>query len=491
MGSLTRLQKLKEITGGRVRLSSGLSDEVIASFESVDTKLQCAIDEAFLCFESIRSTRSDLLKFDEKSLIAECQKHVLNFYSLDSHSPYLPLAACGPWIVTFFGSVIYDTGGYGMVGFGHNPPSLTKALASNYVQANVLTPSLEQLKFGAKIHSKIGVGRANSPFVGYMCLNSGSEALTLALRVSDANAKAMTSEGSRYAGRKIRIISSVQSFHGRTERPARVSDSSKSSYMGLASFSESICWTVLPNDIEGLKKRFEQADRDGVFIEALLVEPVMGEGNPGMLLSRKYYDLARQLTLDHGSLFIVDSVQSAIRACGKLSIVDYPGFEDCVAPDMEAYSKAINAAQYPLSVLSLTKRACDLYKPGMYGNTMCAAPRALEVACQVLELITPELEANICARGKEFLEHLKKLMEDFPGIVTQVQGTGLLLSAQLDSRYPVCGENGVEQWVRRHGVNVIHGGSNGLRFTPHFNMGSKEIELVLDIVRSALNEYAS
>jgi adenylyltransferase/sulfurtransferase len=37
-----------------------------------------------------------------------------------------------------------------------------------------------------------------------------------------------------------------------------------------------------------------------------------------------------------------------------LSFVDYPGMEGIAAPDMETYSKALNAGQYPLSVLAVS-----------------------------------------------------------------------------------------------------------------------------------------
>ena len=82
-----------------------------------------------------------------------------------------------------------------------------------------------------------------------------------------------------------------------------------------------------------------------------------------------------------------------------MSIIDYPGFEDAEAPDMETFSKAMNAGQYPLSVLGMTQRASDLYIRGVYGNTMTANPRAIEVACAVLDNITPEFRKNVKDRG--------------------------------------------------------------------------------------------
>ena len=77
---------------------------------------------------------------------------------------------------------------------------------------------------------------------------------------------------------------------------------------------------------------------------------------------------------------MVDSIQAGLWGQGCLSIVDYVGFEDCAPPDMETWSKALNAGQYPLSVVGLSGRAANLYSVGIYGNTMTTNPRALETA---------------------------------------------------------------------------------------------------------------
>jgi acetylornithine/succinyldiaminopimelate/putrescine aminotransferase len=248
---------------------------------------------------------------------------------------------------------------------------------------------------------------------------------------------------------------------------------------------------VPSNDVAALRAIFAHADANDIFIEAMFLEPVMGEGRPGRAVTRAFYDEARRLTLEHGSLLLIDSIQAGIRATGCLSIVDYPGFEDCVPPDMETFSKALNAGQYPMSVLALNERAASLYVKGIYGNTMTTNPRALEVASTVLEGITPALRQNIRDRGVELVEKLKGLQAEFPHMITLVEGTGLLLCAELDPKYPVVGFDGVETWCRRHGLGVIHGGQNALRFTPHFAITSVEVDLLIAVVRSALEAFSA
>ena len=42
--------------------------------------------------------------------------------------------------------------------------------------------------------------------------------------------------------------------------------------------------------------------------------------------------------------------------------------------------------------------------------------------------------------------------------------------------------------LRERGIGVIHGGVNSLRFTPHFNITSAEVDLIVAHVRTALRE---
>ncbi|HEX6550156.1 MAG TPA: aminotransferase class III-fold pyridoxal phosphate-dependent enzyme, partial [Gammaproteobacteria bacterium] len=169
-----------------------------------------------------------------------------------------------------------------------------------------------------------------------------------------------------------------------------------------------------------------------------------------------------------------------------LSIVDYPGFEKLDPPDMETYSKALNGGQYPMSVLAMTQHAADLYRKGIYGNTMTANPRAMDVGCAMLASLTPELRANIRDRGQEFLDKLNALAKQLDGRITQVQGTGLLFSCELDPSYKCYGAGSTEEYMRTKGIGVIHGGKNSLRFTPHFAITSEEVDLIIAEIRDAL-----
>ncbi|PJK06528.1 lysine 6-aminotransferase [Lysobacteraceae bacterium NML71-0210] len=471
--------------------TTGLDDATIERFAKSHPQLAEAIEAAATEYAAIKAEFPELLALDENAQIEKIQAGFVNFYSADTVNPYVAIAARGPWIVTLKGAVLHDSGGYGMLGLGHTPKAVLEAMAKPQVMANIMTPSIAQMKFDRAMRREIGQTTGKDcPFVAFMCLNSGSESVSLASRIVDANAKTLTDPGARHAGKTIKRLVVKGAFHGRTDRPALYSDSTRKTYVQhLASYrDETSVISVPPYDVDALKQVFADADANGWFIEAMFMEPVMGEGDPGRSVPRDFYDVARELTAAHGALLLVDSIQAGLRASGYLSIVDYPGFEGITPPDMETYSKALNAGQYPLSVLAVGERAAETYKRGLYGNTMTANPRALDVACAVLGSLTPELRANIRDRGAEAVQKLEALKAELGGLITKVQGTGLLFSCELSKEYKGYGAGSTEEWMREQGIGVIHGGENSLRFTPHFAYDQAELDLLIEMIRRALKE---
>lgn len=472
------------------RLTPGLDDATIERLAAAHPDLVSAIDAAAAEYARIKDEAADLLDLDEKDQIDAMQAGFVNFYADDAVVPYIALAASGPWVISLKGAVLYDAGGYGMLGFGHTPADVMAAGAKPQVMANIMTPSLAQRRFTRALQQEIGHSRSGCPFTRFMCLNSGSEAVGLAARIADINAKLQTDPGARHAGATIKRVVIKGSFHGRTDRPALYSDSSRKSYdQHLASYrGENSVITIPPYDEAALRKVFADAKANNWFIEAVFLEPVMGEGDPGRAVPASFYKVARELTREHGSLLLIDSIQAALRAHGTLSFVDYPGYETLDPPDMETYSKALNGAQFPLSVLAVTEHAAALYRKGVYGNTMTTNPRALDVACATLARLSPEVRSNIRVRGEQAVQKLEALKAKLGGLITKVQGTGLLFSCELAPQFKCYGANSTEEWLRMHGVNVIHGGENSLRFTPHFGMDEAELDLLVEMVGRALVE---
>ncbi len=485
---LSRLIEMRQFGG--TPLTTGLADEVILDFlQSGYHKLSVAIELAYARFLELKKSHADFLALNESEQIKAAHDGLTNFYAQDAVNPYIAVGAAGPWIVSLKGAVVYDCGGYGMLGFGHSPDAVLKAMNKPHVMANIMTGSVSQVDFVRSLRREIGHTRKDGmPYHSFVCLNSGSESMSLALRFADVNTRKLTDPGARYEGFEVCGLTLKGSFHGRTDWPARYSDSSMKQYRKyLASFKEDdYLLRVEPNDIDALEAVFAEAEEDGIFIEAFFMEPVMGEGNPGMPIEPEFYARARELTLEHGSLLVVDSIQAGLRAHGVLSMVDYPGFRDLPAPDIESYSKALNAGQFPLSVLALSKSAADLYQQGLYGNTMTTNPRALDVAVAVLDSVSAEQRDNIRVRGLELLKGMTAIAKEPDSGIVSAQGTGLLVSCEIEERYKTYGAKSIEDYLRRIGLGVIHGGRHSLRFTPVFDITPKEVALILSLLKEAL-----
>lgn len=487
MSILDTLTPLRSRSGA-VR-TQGLDDATLLRLSAEYPDLLTAAQRAAAAYPALAAEFPELMDADEQAQIDATQAGFVNFYPDDAINPYVAIAACGPWVITLKGRVLHDSGGYGMLGFGHTPQPVIDAMAKPQVMANIMSPSLSQLRVVQALRAEIGHRRGGCPYSKFLTLNSGSESVSLAGRIADTNTKLMTDPGGRHAGKRVKRIAVQGAFHGRTELPALYSDSSRKTYLQhLASYRHhnDQLITLEPYSIEGLKQAFADADANGWYIEAMFLEPVMGEGDPGRAVPPEFYAVARELTAAHGTFLLVDSIQAGLRAHGVLSIVDYPGFEHLEAPDMETYSKALNGGQYPLSVLAVNERAAKIYAKGTYGNTMTTNPRAMDIATTVLRSLTPEIRANVRDKGIEALEKLNALKSELGGLITKVQGTGLLFSCELDASFKCYGAGSTEEFMRERGIGVIHGGTNSLRFTPHFAITSAELDLVIENIRFAL-----
>src|SRR6478735_158668 len=204
---------------GSVR-TTGLDDATVNRLSERFPELREAAEAAVAAFADIQAEFPELVDADEQAQIAAVQSGFINFYDEDAVNPYVAIAARGPWVVTLKGRVLHDNGGYGMLGFGHTPQAVLEAMAKPQVMANVMSPNLSQLRLSRALRAEIGHTLGGGcPYARFLCLNSGSESVSLAGRIADVNAKLHTDPGAPQAGRTIKRLAMKGAFHGRTERP--------------------------------------------------------------------------------------------------------------------------------------------------------------------------------------------------------------------------------------------------------------------------------
>ena len=168
LGPIIELARLR-LTSGQSR-TDGLPDEVVVRFAERDPRILEALRRAAAEKRGLSASAQKLVEQAEATTCEELQRDYVSFYGADASSPYLPLAASGPWVVTAHGAVLHDSGGYGMLGLGHAPSAVVEAMAKPWVMANIMTPSFSQDRFAGRLKREIGHTRGGCPFDRFVCL---------------------------------------------------------------------------------------------------------------------------------------------------------------------------------------------------------------------------------------------------------------------------------------------------------------------------------
>jgi hypothetical protein len=313
MSLLAPLAPLRAHAG--TRLTDGLDDATVQRLAATHPHSARPSRPPPPEYARIKDDFAGLLDRDEAEQVHAMQVGFVNFYPADCVQPYVALTARGPWIVTLKGAVLHDAGGYGMLGAGHAGHRAGRAgQAAGDGQHHDAQPVAVPLRPGAARRDR-PQPRRGCPYAKFMCLNSGSKPPAWPGVSPTSTASCMTEPGAPHAGRTIKRVVVKGSFHGRTEPAARFSDSSRKDYQKhLASYrNDDSLIAIPPYDVAALERAFADAETQGWHIEAVFLEPVMGEGDPGRSVPVAFA-AARRLSREHGSLFLVDSIQAGLRA---------------------------------------------------------------------------------------------------------------------------------------------------------------------------------
>jgi acetylornithine/N-succinyldiaminopimelate aminotransferase len=287
--------------------------------------------------------------------------------------------------------------------------------------------------------------------------NSGSEAVECALKTTR-----------RYhavngAPERIDIIGFEGSFHGRTY--AAVNASGNPAY--LDGFGPR-----LPGYLQ-----LSLDDRAGIEMAvrastsaAVIVEPVQGEGG-ARALDGAWLRWIRDLCTETGTLLIYDEVQSGMGRTGTLFAHQW--FEDAM-PDIMAVAKALGGG-FPVGACLATARAAQGMTVGAHGSTFGGNPLAMAVGIAAFDLIAKEETlANVRDVADRLMQGLRRLAAEFPDIVVDVRGKGLLIGVKL-----LPNNREMMAAAREQDLLVAGGGDNCIRLLPPLTITAEEADEVL------------
>ena len=348
-------------------------------------------------------------------------------------------------------------GGWAVTSLGHSPAVIAKALAR---QSKVLvnaSPSF--LNIPMIEYARLLVNR--SCFDRVFFASSGAEANEGAIKLA-------RKYGSLYRDGAFEIITTVNSFHGRTL--ATMSATGKKKWKNLFEPKVPGFIHVPLNDFAALKAAVNSRTC------AVMLEPIQGE--VGVFeVDFDYIRQLRQLCDEQGILLIFDEVQTGLARTGKLFAYQHYGVE----PDVMTLAKGIGGG-FPLAAL-LVKERFNIFEAGDQGGTYSGQPLAMAVGLAVMqEVLEKNLVDNAAMQGEYIQKKLRELAARFQ--LTNIRGKGLLLAFDLPT------EQGAEVVAAclRQGLLVNSPQPATIRLMPALIVNTAEIDWMTEILANVLQE---
>ena len=348
-------------------------------------------------------------------------------------------------------------GGWAVTSLGHSPAVIAKALAR---QSKVLvnaSPSF--LNIPMIEYARLLVNR--SCFDRVFFASSGAEANEGAIKLA-------RKYGSLYRDGAFEIITTVNSFHGRTL--ATMSATGKKKWENLFEPKVPGFIHVPLNDFAALKAAVNSRTC------AVMLEPIQGEGGV-FEVDFDYIRQLRQLCDEQGILLIFDEVQAGLARTGKLFAYQHYGVE----PDVMTLAKGIGGG-FPLAAL-LVKERFNIFEAGDQGGTYSGQPLAMAVGLAVMqEVLEKNLADNAAMQGEYIQKKLRELAARFQ--LTNIRGKGLLLAFDLPT------EQGAEVVAAclRQGLLVNSPQPATIRLMPALIVNTAEIDWMTEILANVLQE---
>jgi acetylornithine/N-succinyldiaminopimelate aminotransferase len=367
------------------------------------------------------------------------------------------------------GSFLFSTNGKKYLDFvqgiavnslGHAHPKLINAINKQSKKLWHVSNAF-QIPEGEILAKKL----AKKTFADYiMFQNSGAEATEAAIK---AARRYFYSIGKP---KKNRILCVKNSFHGRTLAAIYASGSKKMTE-GFGPKVTGFDHFDFGNH-KSLKKKITKNTA------AIMVETIMGEGGIKVIPDWCLKEL-RKICDKKNILLILDEVQCGIGRSG-----DFFAFEKSrVKPDIVPIAKGIGGG-FPIGAVLMNKKVASGMTAGTHGSTFGGNPLAMTVGNSVMDIIcNKKFLKQVRNISKYFLTNLDSIKNEYPDIIREIRGRGLLIGIQLK----------IDQakFIKKlmdNNLLTIRAAENVVRVLPPLNVKKNEIDQSLKIIKKVCSE---
>jgi len=289
--------------------------------------------------------------------------------------------------------------------------------------------------------------------------NSGAEANEAAIKLARKYAK------ENGDSERFEIITAENSFHGRTFAALTATGQEKF-HKGFEPLVPGFRYVHF-NAIHALEKAITKKTC------AVLLEPIQGEG--GVIIpDKEYLKQVRELCNEHSLLLILDEVQTGMGRTGKLFAYEH----FAIVPDIMTLAKGLGGG-VPIGAMLATDRVASAFQPGNHASTFGGNPLVCAAAIATIEtLLEDGFILDQCERmGAYLMEKLGHLKEEFPAIIAEIRGKGLLVGMELKRE----GGTIVKACLEK-GVLINCAAGNVLRFIPPLIVTRKDIDHLIEVL---------
>ncbi len=215
-------------------------------------------------------------------------------------------------------------------------------------------------------------------------------------------------------------------------------------------------------------------------IAAIIIEPIQAEGGDNHF-RKEFLVKLRQICDENEILLIFDEVQTGIGLTGKMWAHEY-----FVKPDLMAFGKKTHVCGFMSSTRIDDVLDNVFHKPSRLNSTFGGNLVDMVRFTRIMEIIEEErLVENAHVQGEFMLQELNAMGAEFPSLVSNVRGRGMMCAIDMDSAQ---NRDQLRQKAYEEGLIIIGCGDRSIRFRPPLTIQRGELEEGFTIMRKALQE---
>nr|WP_156753014.1 L-lysine 6-transaminase [Mycobacterium sp. 1245801.1] len=214
-------------------------------------------------------------------------------------------------------------------------------------------------------------------------------------------------------------------------------------------------------------------------IACFVAEPIQGEGGDRHFRP-EFFAAMRELCDSHDALLIFDEVQTGCGLTGTPWAYQQLG----VPPDVLAFGKKTQVCGI-MAGRRVHEVAENVFAvPSRLNSTWGGNLADMVRARRILEVIeADDLFTHAAEHGAHLRDRLDELAEEFPGVVLDPRGRGLMCAFSLPS---AADRDELIRLLWRRAVIVLPSGDDGVRFRPALTVSRAEIDAAIRAIRAAL-----